>query len=109
MDCVFCKIVNKEVEGKIVYEDNNFLSFKDVNPKAPLHVLIIPKRHTLTISYLDDKNKELIGDLFLTAKKIAVEQGVSDTGYRLIINIGQDAGQTVPHLHLHLLGGEKLL
>jgi len=107
-DCIFCKIINKETPADIVYEDNNCLAIKDIQPKAPLHLLIIPKKHILSVDHLDSEDKELIGELFLVAQKIAREQGVAETGYRLLFNVGKDAGQTVDHLHLHIMGGEKL-
>jgi len=108
MDCVFCKIVKKEIPTEIVYEDEKIIAFKDIKPVAPIHILIIPKKHIPTIDHLEKKDRELIGELFLVAQKIAREQGVSESGYRLIANVGEDAGQTVDHLHLHLIGGEKL-
>ncbi len=107
-DCLFCKFANKEIPADIIYEDDDFFAFKDINPKAPLHLLIIPKKHIPSINYLELGDKELIGRLFLTAQKIARGQGVFDKGYRLIINVGEDAGQTVDHLHLHLLAGKTL-
>jgi len=107
-DCIFCKIINKEMVTTFVYEDDKFVAFSDINPVAPLHLLIIPKKHIESINHLEEKDKELIGELFLTAQKIAKEQKVDQTGYRLSINVGKDAGQTVNHLHLHLLGKKEL-
>ncbi len=107
-ECIFCKIANKEIGADIVYEDEKILAFKDIKPVTAVHLLIIPKRHILTVDHIELQDKELIGELFLVAKKVAREQGVSETGYRLIFNVGRDAGQTIDHLHLHLLGGEKL-
>ena len=107
-DCIFCKIINKEAAASIIYEDNNVVVFKDIHPKAPIHLLIVPKKHIPSINHLETKDKTLIGELFLVAKKIAEDQGIAETGYRLIFDTGKDAGQTVEHLHLHLLGGEKL-
>jgi len=107
IDCLFCKIIKKEVPADIVYEDQNFVAFNDINPKAPLHILIVPKKHICSVDYLEDQEKELIGELFLTAKKIAKEQGVSSKegkGYRLVFNVGKEGGQIIEHLHLHLLG-----
>jgi len=108
MSCIFCKIVNKEVSADIVYEDKDILAFKDIEPKTPVHLLIIPKKHIPAVDHIESQDKDLIGQLLLTAKKIARDQGVAQTGYRLIFNVGRDAGQTVDHLHLHLMGGEKL-
>ncbi len=107
-DCLFCKIVNKEIPADIVYDDERFLAFKDIEPIAPLHLLIIPKKHILAVDQLADSDKELMGELLLTAKKIARTAGVAESGYRLVLNVGRDAGQSVNHLHLHLLGGKAL-
>jgi len=106
--CIFCKIINKEIKTDLVYEDDKFIAFNDISPVAPLHLLIIPKKHIESINHLAKKDRELVGELFLTAQKIAKEQKVDQTGYRLIINVGKDAGQTVSHLHLHLLGRKEL-
>lgn len=107
-DCLFCKIVNKEIPADIVFENEKVLAFKDIHPAAPVHILIIPKKHIPSVDFLEEKDKELIGDIVLTAKKIASDEKITETGYRLAFNVGKDAGQTVEHLHLHLLGGIKL-
>jgi histidine triad (HIT) family protein len=108
MNCLFCKIANKEMPSEIVYEDNAVLAFKDIKPVAPVHLLVITKKHIPSVNHLTSDDKDLVGKLFLVAQKLAREQGVAETGYRLVFNIGKDAGQTVDHLHLHLIGGEKL-
>ena len=108
MDCIFCKIANKEMPSEIVYEDDEVVAFKDIKPVAPVHLLIITQKHIPSVDHLESGDKELIGSLFLVAQKIAREQGVAETGYRLVFNVGPDAGQTVDHLHLHLIGGHKL-
>lgn len=108
MDCLFCKIINKEVSSEIVYEDDKFISFKDINPKAPIHFLIVPKKHIPSIDHLEIEDKELIGGLFLTAKKIAREQGASKKGYKLVFNVGKGGGQLIDHIHLHLLSGKPV-
>jgi len=108
MDCIFCKIAKKEISAEIIYEDNVIMAFRDANPVAPVHILIIPKSHIPSINHLELKDKTLIGELILVAQKIAREQKVDKSGYRLIINMGKDAGQTVDHLHLHLIGGHRL-
>lgn len=108
MDCLFCKIAEKEIPSNLIYEDTGSLVFSDINPIAPVHLLIIPKKHIPSVDYLGESDKELVGSLLLVAKKIAKEKGLNKTGYRLIFNVGPDAGQTVEHLHLHLLGGKKL-
>lgn len=105
MDCLFCKIINREEEAEIVYEDEKFLAFKDVNPRAPLHILLIPKKHIPSIDYLQFEDRELIGELLLTAQKIARQEGIASSGYKLAFNVGRGGGQIIDHLHLHLLGG----
>ncbi len=108
MDCIFCKIAKKEIPSEIVYEDEKILVFRDIAPKAPVHVLIVPKKHISSVNDLKKEDKELVGEMFLLAPKIAKKENVLDRGYRLIFNVGKDAGQVVEHLHLHLLGGRKL-
>ena len=108
MSCLFCKIAKKELPSEILYEDDEFLVFKDINPQAPIHLLIIPKEHLESVDHLREKDKELIGRLFLLAQKIARDQGIAKSGYRLVLNVGKNAGQTIDHLHLHLLGGRSL-
>ena len=107
-DCIFCKIAKRETSAEVIYKDDKFIAFKDVNPKAPIHFLIIPKKHIPSVDHLKNRDKKLIGELFLVAQKIAKEKGVDKTGYRLTLNVGKDAGQTIDHLHLHLIGGKKL-
>ncbi|MFH1656907.1 MAG: histidine triad nucleotide-binding protein [bacterium] len=104
MDCIFCKIANKEIPSKIIYENEEIVAFEDIRPKAPLHLLIVPKKHIASIDHLKSADKELIGDLILTAKKIAMEQGVSGA-YKLVFNVGRKGGQIIDHIHLHLLAG----
>lgn len=106
-NCIFCKIVKKELPSTIVYEDDKVLAFNDINPVAPVHVLIIPKVHIKNVMELDEQNVDVIKDIHRAAKKIAVKLGIGDKGFRLITNCGEDAGQTVFHLHYHLVGGEK--
>ena len=106
--CLFCKIAKKEIPADIIYENNRLMAFKDIKPVAPVHILIIPKSHIPSIDHLEAKDQKLVSDLVLAAQKLARDQGISKSGYRLIFNIGKDAGQTVDHLHLHLIGGRKL-
>jgi len=106
--CIFCKIARKETPSTIVFEDEEMLAFNDIHPIAPVHILIIPKKHIPGIESLRTEDKGLIEKMFSAAQKIAREKDLSKSGYRLIFNIGEDAGQTVDHLHLHLLGGKKL-
>ena len=107
-DCIFCKIAQKEIPTELLYEDEDIIAFNDIAPKSPVHILIVPKKHIDSVNNLEEENKELLGKLVLVAKDIAKEKGISETGYRLIFNTGRDAGQTVDHIHLHLMGGEKL-
>jgi len=104
-DCIFCRVIKKEIPAEIVFEDNKILAFKDIKPSAPFHVLIIPKHHIEKVSDLTEANIHLIGELVLTAKKIAKDGGVQESGYRIVLNCNKDACQEVFHLHLHLLGG----
>ncbi len=104
MDCLFCKIVKKEIVSDLVFENNNICSFRDINPKAPIHFLIIPKKHFVSVNDLNEKDKDLIGEMVLTAKKLAEDFNISK-GYKLLFNVGRGAGQVVDHIHLHLMGG----
>jgi histidine triad (HIT) family protein len=107
-NCIFCKILDGEIPSQVVYEDDDVFAFKDLSPQAPLHVLIIPKTHIATINDLDTSNAESIAKLYLAAKKIAADEGYADSGYRVVMNCGETAGQTVFHIHLHLLAGRAL-
>ena len=108
MECLFCKIVKKEIPSKIVFENEQILAFKDIDPKAPVHVLIIPKKHIAGINDITADDNELLGKLLNSAKEIAAKEKIDKGGYRLVINNGKDAGQAVDHIHVHLLGGRKL-
>lgn len=107
-DCLFCKMANGDIKPDTLYEDEHVLAFKDINPQAPVHFLVIPKQHITTLNDLEDNHAELIGRLFLAAKKIASEQGVAEDGYRSVINCNAGAGQSVWHVHLHVLGGRAM-
>lgn len=107
-NCIFCKIVSREIPADILAEDVEFLIFKDINPKAPVHLIIIPKMHLGPVSALGVENKNLLGGLILKAKEVAANIGVLENGYRLVFNIGRDAGMEVDHLHLHMLAGKSL-
>jgi histidine triad (HIT) family protein len=107
-DCIFCKIIKKEIPAKIVYESENVLAFPDVNPITPVHILIIPKEHIESIADISDCDQELMGELILVAKKIAEDMGIAEKGYKLLFRVKGNGGQEVPHIHLHLLGGAKL-
>jgi len=105
MECLFCKIAKKEVPSEIVYEDEKVVVFKDINPQAPIHLLIIPKKHIHSVNHIEIEDKNLMGELILTAQKIAKEKNLR--GYKLQINVGRAAGQIIDHLHLHLLSGSQ--
>ena len=107
-DCLFCKIRDGEIQGDIVFEDDDVLAFNDVNPQAPLHVLIIPRKHIATVNDITADDHLLMGKLFSAAKEIAQQHGVKDDGYRLVINCNRKAGQTVFHIHMHLLAGRSM-
>jgi histidine triad (HIT) family protein len=107
-NCIFCKIIAGEIPGDFVYRDERVLAFRDINPIAPTHILIVPVQHIASVNDLETKHEPLIAHLFSTAKQLALEMGINQSGYRLIINTGPDSGQVVFHLHLHLLGGESM-
>jgi len=107
-DCLFCKIRDGEISGDIVFESDNVLAFNDVNPQAPVHVLIIPKKHISTINDLDDVDEAVMGKLLSAARDIAKQKGVSEEGYRLVTNCNAGAGQSVFHIHMHLLAGRAM-
>jgi Diadenosine tetraphosphate (Ap4A) hydrolase and other HIT family hydrolases len=104
-NCIFCKIVNRRIPAAVVYEDDRVIAFNDINPVAPVHVIIIPKAHIASANDLTAANAGILPDVFLAAQKIAEKLGIASKGYRLINNCGTDAGQTVFHIHFHLLGG----
>lgn len=107
-DCLFCRIVSKEVPAKIVYEDERVLAFDDINPQAPVHTLVVPKKHISTTLDIEDGDNALIGHLFRTAGKIAKGKGIAERGFRLVVNTNPEAGQTVYHVHIHILGGRHM-
>ncbi len=107
-NCLFCKIANKEIESELIYEDEEIVAFHDINPTAPVHVLIIPKVHIASADDIVDENAHLIGKIFLVAKKLAKDLGL-EKGYRIVNNCKEDGGQSVDHIHFHLLGGRPML
>jgi histidine triad (HIT) family protein len=106
--CLFCRIAAGEVPAKLVYEGDDLVAFRDINPQAPTHILIVPRRHIASVNELEEGDAELVGRLFLTARELAEMEGISGSGYRLVMNTGPAAGQTVDHIHLHLLGGRSM-
>jgi histidine triad (HIT) family protein len=104
-NCIFCKIAAGEIDSEIVYQDDSVVAFRDTNPQAPTHVLVVPRKHLPTINDLDEGDVEAVGRLFLAARRIAKEEGIDQSGYRVVMNCMQGAGQSVFHVHLHVLGG----
>ncbi|HIG79292.1 MAG TPA: histidine triad nucleotide-binding protein [Cycloclasticus sp.] len=107
-DCLFCKMVNGEIAPDIVYENEAVLAFRDINPRAPTHVLVIPKKHIPTLADMTDEDTVLMGEIMQAAKKVAEQEGIAESGYRAVFNCKQDSGQEVYHIHLHLLGGRSM-
>jgi histidine triad (HIT) family protein len=107
-DCIFCKIVNKEIPSKIVYEDEYILAFNDINPQAPTHILLIPREHFASLNAIPEEKKEILSYLLLKARQIAEEKGIAQSGYRIVLNTERNSGQEVFHIHLHLLGGRRM-
>lgn len=107
-NCLFCKIAAGEIPSTQVYSDEHIVAFRDISPVAPLHILLIPRKHIQSVAALNAQDSELMGRLMFTAKKIAQDLGVADSGYRCVLNTGEDGGQTVAHLHLHLLAGRQM-
>ena len=108
MKCLFCKIIDKELPATLIYEDEKVVAFNDINPQAPVHVLIIPRQHIATVNDLQPENQNLMGHMFAIAKKLASQLNIAQSGYRIVTNCNTDGGQAVYHLHLHLLGGRAL-
>ncbi len=107
-DCLFCKIIAGEIPADIVYESDTALAFRDINPQAPTHVLVIPRKHIATLNDIDESDEALVGSLYSAAREIAAAEGIADDGYRAVMNCNAAAGQTVFHIHLHVLGGRSL-
>lgn len=108
MDCLFCKIIKKEIPSKFVYEDKSIYVFEDINPQAPVHILIIPKKHISTILEITDEDEKILFSMYKIANKIAIDRKIAKDGFRLVMNCNKGAGQSVFHIHLHLLGGRAL-
>jgi len=107
-DCLFCRIAQGEIPARIVRSTPELVAFRDVNPQAPTHVLIIPRKHIASVAVMESEDAPILGRLFLAARDIAREEGIADGGYRMVVNAGPDAGQSVLHIHLHLLGGREM-
>jgi len=107
-ECIFCKIIKKQIPCETIYEDDKVIGFMDISPEAPVHVVIIPKQHIDNLNCLKEEESEIIGHIFIVAKKIAKTLEIAQSGYRIVTNCGEDGGQSVQHLHFHLLGGRML-
>jgi len=107
--CIFCRIINKDIAARIVYENDEILAFEDINPKAPVHILIIPKEHIASLEDLPKNRESLLGRILGKARVIAAERGIAKSGYRIVLNTGPDSGQDVSHIHFHLLGGRGMV
>ena len=108
MDCIFCRIISGDIPSDILYQDEQVVAFRDINPKAPVHLLLVPRKHIESVAELSEDEASIMGHLVAVANRLAREAGISDKGYRLVVNSGPEGGQEVPHLHLHLLGGRQM-
>jgi histidine triad (HIT) family protein len=108
MDCIFCRIVSGDIPADILYRDDRVVAFRDISPQAPVHVLIVPGEHIASLSDLDSEQSSLVGHMVSVANQLARSEGIVDSGYRVVVNCGENGGQLVPHLHMHLLGGREL-
>ena len=108
MDCIFCQIIAGKVPTEIVYQDEEVIVFPDINPKAPIHLLIVPKKHIPSLAHLSEAKSPLIARMVNVANRLAKDEGIAERGYRLVVNCGEEGGQLVPHLHMHFLGGRRL-
>jgi len=106
--CIFCRIVQGEVSARVIHEDDETMAFRDVNPQAPVHILVIPRHHVESVASLRAEDQDLAGRLLVVAGEVARKEGLADAGYRVVANVGGEGGQTVPHLHLHVLGGRQM-
>jgi len=104
-DCLFCKISNGQIPAKIVYQDDKTMAFDDIHPEAPVHVIIIPKKHIPSIPDITDEDQDIMGYLYLVVNRIAIDKSLTEDGFRLVINCGKSGGQDIPHIHIHMLGG----
>ena len=108
-DCIFCKIVEKDIPSELIYEDDQIVAFNDINPQAPIHVLIIPKEHFASLNDIPEEKKDVLSHILLKARQIAQNLGINDKGYRIVLNTGRDSGQVVFHIHFHLLAGRRMI
>lgn len=107
-DCIFCQIASKKIPSKIIYEDEDVVAFEDINPQAPIHILIIPHEHFPSLNEVPHEKKDLLGKIIMVARQIARDKGIAESGYRIVLNTARDSGQEVLHIHFHLLGGRRM-
>ncbi len=107
-DCIFCKIINNEIPAELIFEDDRIVAFNDVNPQAPIHILIIPKEHFASLNDIPEEKEDILGHILLRARQIARNLGIDEQGYRIVLNTARDSGQEVFHIHFHLLGGRRM-
>ncbi len=107
-DCLFCSIAEGRISATLVHEDDTLIAFRDINPQAPVHILVVPREHIVSLEETGDEHRDLLGRMLLTARDLARAEGLAEGGYRTVVNVGSDGGQTVPHIHLHLLGGRQM-
>ncbi len=107
-DCIFCKIAQGQIPSTFLYEDDQVVVINDINPQTPVHMLVLPKKHIQSLAAAQEEDRDLLGHMLMTAKNMARERGVAESGFRIIINTGRDGAQTVPHLHMHIMGGKQL-
>lgn len=107
-DCIFCKIANKEVPAELLFEDDHIVAFNDINPQAPIHIILIPREHYASLNEIPDDKKSILSHILLKARQVAREKGIAEKGYRVVLNTARDSGQEVLHIHFHLLGGRRM-
>jgi histidine triad (HIT) family protein len=107
-NCIFCKIINKEIQASIVFEDEKMIAFNDINPQAPVHILLIPREHFSSLNEVPEEKKDILSHLLLKARQIAQKKEIAEKGYRIVLNTARDSGQEVLHIHFHLLGGRRM-
>jgi histidine triad (HIT) family protein len=107
-DCIFCRIADLRIPVELLYQDHLLVAFRDINPVAPVHILIVPKKHSASVNALTDVDADMLGKVFEVAAKLAAQEGIADSGFRVVVNTGPDAGQSVDHIHFHLLGGREM-
>ena len=108
MSCIFCQIASKEMPSELLHEDDDIIAFRDINPHAPVHILVLPKKHITSLNEMNDEDLPLLGKMAHVARELATNEGIAERGFRIVVNCGQEGGQTVGHIHMHTLGGRQL-